>query len=109
MATDKAVRRAGEAISRRRLLAAGGAGALSFAYALLGLAQPAQATVAYKCCNLCRSPAQSYCRSQGCNWAWYCCYGREKWGCFECHYAGGYCGSGCSNLNYSAAAKVGSC
>jgi hypothetical protein len=109
MATEQAVRRVGKAISRRRLLATAGAGALSFTYAMLGLAQPAHATIKYKCCNLCRYPAQQYCRSQGCNWGWSCCYGSQKWRCFECHYGGGYCGDGCINLNYSAAALVGSC
>ena len=108
MSADELVRAVGKATSRRKFLRTVGTGAMTAAAVVVGLPAAAEATIAYKCCNLCRSNSGS-CSNCKCVWCWTCCSaasGHLWYRCCECHRDTSYCGSGCSNVSCSSGVRI---
>lgn len=113
MAADELVQRLGEAVGRRKFLAKLGAASIGAAFMVVGLPDPAAATVRVRCCNLCRSPSSSCCGgSIYCVWSWTCCYTatRVRYRCSE-YYCGGSgdCDADCTGVDCSRIVSVDRC
>lgn len=100
-------------LDRRTFLRRAAAGAASVILGLFGLAQPALATVAVKCCNLCYSPL-SNCHGN-CSpdniWCWFCLESSTNitWGCCEKFDNATHCANKdfCNSVVYSCLWRTG--
>lgn len=109
MSTDQLVDAIGKQTSRRKFLRRVGVSAMAVSAAVLGLPAEAEATIRYKCCNLCKSPSSS-CGSCACVWCWTCCNSLSnflKYRCCECHSNTSACGAACaSNVRCSTGTRI---